>query len=43
MYEKMVENAQQMKKLMEEIESLVKEMEAFVARSRKKGVPIKLK
>lgn len=43
MYEKMVENALQMKKLMEEIESLVKEMEAFVARSRKKGVPIKLK
>jgi phospholipid/cholesterol/gamma-HCH transport system substrate-binding protein len=43
MYEKLVENAQQMRKVMEEIESLVKEIEAFVAKSRKKGVPIKLK
>jgi phospholipid/cholesterol/gamma-HCH transport system substrate-binding protein len=43
MYEKLVENAQQMRKLMEEIESLVKEIEAFVAKARKKGVPIKLK
>jgi aspartate/tyrosine/aromatic aminotransferase len=41
LYENMLENAQQMKRLMEDIRSLVTELEAFVAKARKKGLKIK--
>ena len=41
LYENMLENAQQMKRLMEDIRSFVTELEAFVAKARKKGLKIK--
>jgi ABC-type transporter Mla subunit MlaD len=41
LYENMLENAQQMKRLMEDIRSLVTELQAFVAKARKKGLKIK--
>ena len=41
LYENMLENAQQMQRLMEDIRSLVTELEAFVAKARKKGLKIK--
>ena len=41
LYESMLESAQQMQRLMEDIRSLVTELEAFVAKARKKGLKIK--
>ena len=43
LHENMLESAQQLQKLMKEINSLAVELKAFIAVSRKKGLPIKVK
>lgn len=41
LYDSMLENAEQMRKLMEEAESFVVELKAFIAKARKKGLKVK--
>ena len=43
LHESMLENAQQLQKLMEEVKLLMSEFKEFIAVSRKKGLPLKIK